>query len=288
MDFVSYGADAVNVAGAVMENAMHFLTIMAAVMCRSWEISRAIFNPLYFGFIFLAGFTYAWFRMEQIAESKRLEANSRILLKKSSDKRIPLVQYTDTINGKLFAINNFMDIIKSMFSKGKTPLKMAPICQPVVRPSEANVLWESSYVRVKTVPVQDKERLHLFEYIRKTSTLSIRDATQIVAHGGLGYWASKKGFFHKERTVFLAFNFHDSVNFFAIYADANKLKRLCSVSTEQFFESSKVDTQNDSISFEKIENIRFHDSIFFNAVCLLLCHSERRSRTISLNANHTT
>ena len=280
MEVLSFGTSAISVVGTVLENVVSILMMLIAVIQGTWDITRAIFNPLYFGFIFLGGFTYAWFRMEQIAEAKRVEANSRILLKRSSDRRIALVQYTDMINGQLFSENSFMDILKSMASKGKTPLKMASICQPVVRPSEPYVLWESAYVRIKTLPLHEKHRLQLFDYIRSTSTLSIKDATNIVSHGGLGYWYPKKGFFHKEHTVFLALNFHDSTNFFGLYADSHLLKRLCSVSAQNFFNVPKVDTNKSTISFEGVDNIRFHDPIFFNALCLLICHSEYKNEAV--------
>lgn len=257
-------------------NALDTIVVVPSVLSRLFWFTRTIFNPLFFGFGFLLCFIYAWCRMERIAEVKRLDANSRILLKKSSDTRISLLHYTDQTNGKVFGVNTFTDIIKSMSSKGKTPLKMASICQPVVRQTGAHVLWESSVLRIRTVPVTEGDKPELFEQIRTSSTMSIKDASQIIAHGGVGHWIPKKGMFSKELTVYISFNFHDAINFMGIFADSYRMKRLCSVSVRTFLEFKEIDLNQRLLRFETVDQIRFHDDPFFNAVCLIACHSERK------------
>jgi hypothetical protein len=266
MDPVLLGSNAVY-------NAIETIVVVPSLLSRIIATTRAIFNPLYFGFGFLILFIYAWYRMEKIAEAKRLNANSRILLKKSSDARISLLQYTDRTNGKLIGTNSVTDVLKSMSSKGKIPLQMAPLCQPVIRQSDPNVLWESSIVRIQPVPVTEGDKPALFEQIRSSCTMSIKDATQIISHGGVGYWMPKKGVFSKEQTVYISLNFHDPVNFMGLYADSNRLKRLCSVSLKDFLDFKLVDIHQRIMKFQAIENVRFHDAPFFNATCLIACHS---------------
>ena len=276
MDPLDIGNAAISTVGATVVATVDWISIISLFCVRVMTISRAIFHPIFFGTFLLAFFVYAWFRMEQIAEQKRLEANSRILLKKSSDTRKSLLQYTNEVNGRLFHGNGFLDVLKSMKSKGRIPLKMAKVCQPVVNAPEAKILWESSAIRIRNIPRTTVEHLKLFEHIRSVSTISIKDATQVCSQGGVGYWKDpKRKFFAKEKSVFVSFNFHDSTNFFALYTDSEKFKRLCSLSTAKFLAYHRINEEGRTITFDSvIEDVRFADAIFFNAVCLLICHAQ--------------
>jgi hypothetical protein len=276
MDPVLLGTSAVSAIGSTLGSTVLWASFFKELLARTLETTRALFNPVFFGSGFLLAFIFAWFRMERIAEAKRIEANSRILLKRSSDTRVPLALYCDQTNGQLFSINNFLDVFRSMTSKGRKPLKMAPICQPVIKPLEPHILWESAIVRVRTIPVEIPERIDLFEHIRAGSTLSIKDAVQITAQGGLGYMSTRRNIFSKEQTVYISFDFHDAANFMGLFADAHRLKRLCSIPLGDVLHFKTVDIHQMTIKFERLDNLRFHDSTFFNSVCLVICHSTRK------------
>jgi hypothetical protein len=275
MDPWQLGNLAVSTVGSTVVGTADGISLAVSCYWRILQISRAIFNPLYFGTALLIIFIYAWFRMEHIAERKRLEANSRILLKKSSDTGPSLLDYSHEMNGKLFAENGVLDVINSMLSKGRKPLKMAQICQPVVNPTEAKILWESAAIRIRNIPNVGGDYLKLFEDIRSNSTLSVKDAASVASHGGIGHWRDpKKRIFSKEHTVYLSFNFHDATNFLGIYSESLRFKRMCSLSLDDFLHYKKIDTNTLTITFRGVEEVRFHDITFFYAVCLLICHGQ--------------
>jgi hypothetical protein len=245
-------------------------------------VSRSIFNPMYFGTFFTVLFVYAWFRMEAMAEAKRKETNFRILSKKAVEGGESLLEYSDRINGKIFEHNTATDVVNSMFSKGKTPLRMAPMCQPALAPPGPNILWESNCVRIKSVPLLHRDsRSKLFDAVRQISPLTIKDALQVLSVGGIAYWRDPhKKIFSKEKTVYTEFNFYDSDNFLAIYLDSSCMKRLSSIRA-----SSLLDCREPDFDFRELEmngeKIRFHDPMFFSAICLFLCHAQLLPRSKS-------
>jgi hypothetical protein len=217
--------------------------------------------------------------MEAIAETKRKETNIRILTKKAADVDESLLEYSDRVNGEIFEHNTAGDVIQSMFTKGKTPLRMAPMCQPALAPPGHNILWESNCVRIKAVPLLHREsKSRLFEAIKPTSALTIRDALQVLSLGGVAYWKDpRKKLFSKEKTVFAEFSFYDPDNFLCIYEDSFGLKRIMSIPASALFDSKHPNVETREIECGT-DILRFHDETFFSAVCLLLCHGQLITR----------
>jgi len=251
-----------------------------------YALTRLFFNPLYFGSLFLVLFVWAWFRMEAIAESKRTSMNNRILAKKSIGQlHMSLKDYSDRFNGKIFMTNGVFDVIKSVTSKGRVPLKAASICQPVLPSLGDNILWESNCVKIRGVfqkTDQNEAKINeLFQAVRQKAVLSIRDALHILSLGGEALWRDpRRRIFSKERLVSLKFNFFDPSSFICLFRDSNGFKRICSESVDSFFGLACANVETQEIEFEKttssnpygIEKIKIPDETFFSAVALLLCH----------------
>lgn len=254
------------------------LTAIKVMIADLIALTRMVFNPLFFGAFFLVVSICAWFRMEAIAERKRTNTNVRILAKKSiSQLHMSLREYSDKYNGNIFETNGFTEVINSMVTKGKTPLKAASICQPVVPSIGENVLWKSNCMRILTDPVADGNAVKskFFEAVRQKTVLSIRDALHIVALGGEVHWKDTRGLiFSKDRLVTLKFNFFDPDAFMCIYLDRHGFKRVCAESVKNFFRFQSADHLAQEIVFDKIHKIRVPDETFFSALALLVCYGE--------------
>ena len=246
---------------------------------------RSIFKPVYFGVFFTAVYVYAWFRMESIAESKRKQHNSLILLKKSmiddqSKKSLSLKDYCDQYNGQLFQKNTPIDILNSMTSKGKTPIKAANVCQPAMIPSGPGILWESNCARIKTNPITtDPMKAKLYSDIRPLANMSIRDALHVISEGPIEiFWRDPhKKLFSKEQTVYMQLNFWDAQNFFGLFEDNNGFKRMYSVSLDVFLAVKPIDVTSKELDFvesDDVGKIRIGDPIPFAALCLFIAHAE--------------
>ena len=242
---------------------------------------RTICNPVYFGTGLAIVYVCAWFRMESLAGYKRQELNRKILQKKGtglSVAKMSLSDYCDKYNGEMFMTNSFVDIINSMKSKGKIPLRMAENCQPVKLAPAPHVLWESNCVRVQSGPVlTDGKKAKVFEAIRPVANINVQDALQVLSVGGTGHWKDpRKLLFSKEHLVYIRFNFFDAVNFFAIFVDPHGLKRICSVSAEEFLDNKRFDVATKEIEFSDktvLGRLRISEDVFFAALGLLVSHT---------------
>ena len=277
-DLVSYEMEYLT--GVVLERAVPAAGALPELAADIVAVTRMVFNPLYFGMGFLMLFVWAWFRMEAIAEKKRTSTNVRMMAKRSVGAlRISLMDYSDKYNGEIFLKNKFFDVINSIKSNGRIPLKAASICQPVLPSLGENVLWKSNCVQVMTVPVITG-RDQFLQAVRETAVLSIRDALHIVAMGGTGHWRDpRKRIFSKVRLVSLKFNFFDQYNFMCIYQDRHGFKRICSESVEDFFCFESVHVESQELIFSDknkkygVGKIKIIDEIFFSAIALLLCYA---------------
>lgn len=245
---------------------------------------RWVFKPVYFGVFFTAVYVYAWFRMESIAESKRKQLNSLILLKKSmvdqSINSMSLKDYCDQYKGQLFQKNTPIDILNSMTSKGKTPIKAVDLCQPVLIPSGPGILWQSNCVSLKTDPItSDAVKAKLYNDIRPLANMTIRDAAHVISEGFIEvYWRDPhKRFFSKEQTVYIRLNFWDAQNFVGLFQDPHGFKRLYSVSLDVFLAVKPIDVTSNELDFiesDDVGKVRLTDIIPFAAMCLFIAHAE--------------
>ena len=250
-----------------------------------WVTIQSILHPVYFGIFFTIAYTMAWFRMESIAESKRRELNTKIMMKKSitaESNPLSLKGYCDKYNGRLFDTNTPIDILNSMKSKGKTPIKAASICQPVVPPAGPGILWQSNCLTVRSNPISNVPmKQDLYADIRPIANMGIVDALKVVSMGGYAHWKDPNTrFFSKDHLVFLKFDFYDSRNFLGVYYDSKLFKRLHSMSIDEFFSGKPTDLDDKGFDFvqaESIRKLRLIDQAFFSAFCLFFCYSEVRT-----------
>jgi hypothetical protein len=252
----------------------------------SWSLwlVHTIFNPSLIGGVVTVLYILAWLRMEKIAEAKRTANNERILEKnkKGITNTMSLEEYCKKYNGVLFGDNTFFDIVKHMKSNGKVPLKMAEVCQPIKFPPAPGVLWQSACLSLREEPrVQIPAVETVYNTVRSKTNLSIKDSLEFIIPGGHCVWKDPRTMFlAKESVVYFKIDFHDPSNFFALYTNEHRFKRICSMKLEQFLnESNTFDFETNEVTFDGskvIDRVRIYNNNVFLGLAMLFCYSEAR------------
>lgn len=224
------------------------------------SLSHSLFNPQIIGSVLVAMYVYAWFRMESISESKRRTDNQRVLTKKSFRHTssnldgISLDEYSQKTNGIFFESSSLSDVVSHMQTKGKVPLKMHPVCQPI-QTVPCGVLWQSKIVSISQqipapIPIRQALKLDTFQ-------ASWKDPRSML--------------FTKETVCYGSINYHIELNFLSFFDSIHKFKRIGSVSLSQF---KKMISQNGELLFDnpRFSKIKINDKNTFNALITIAAH----------------
>ena len=240
------------------------------------SIVRSIFNPSLIGAILVIIYILAWFKMEELWETKR-KATNKHLLEKETDSQMPLSEYCDKHNGGLFEKTSLLNVLNHMRSKGKVPLHISELCQPVKTAPGRGIFWISCAISLRDEPRIDI----LMPNIRSKTNIAFQESLEYIVRGGPCIWKDPRSIFlGKESLVWFDVDFHDSVNFLSIYSNSLKYKRMGSLRIDQFL-NDKTDFNFESleIKFEdskSIEKVKINDSMAFLAIALLFSHAEKR------------
>lgn len=212
------------------------------------SLTRTLFNPAVIGWVLALVYILAWVRMEEIAESKRNSQNMKLLSKKTSLKdadepAILLSDYSDKMNGVLFEKSGLSDMWAHIQSKGKVPLKMSAICQPVRATAGDGIVWQSDKLTIHEETIRNRSDL------RERSFMSVREALQVIEPGFACVWKDPRKLLGKDTACHGNFDFHDPTNFLALFVNSNKFKRIGSVKLPVFLNSIQFGFDNQEVSF---------------------------------------
>jgi len=220
--------------------------------------------------------------MEGIAESKRVASNNKLLEKSGNSSNISLEEYCKKSHGVMFGDSSILDVLSHMKSDGKVPLKMSAVCQPVMFPPAPGIIWQSACVSIREEPrIQTPGVESLYSTVRSKSNTSMKNTFETIIPGALCIWKDPRSvLLAKESIVFFKIDFHDGVNFFALYTNEHRFKRIGSISIDQFLKTSnRFNFETNEIVFDGskvIDKIRVSDQEIFLGLAMLYCYSEKR------------
>jgi hypothetical protein len=109
----------------------------------------------------------------------------------------------------------------------------------------------------------------------------MKDTLETIIPGSDCIWKDPRALLiGKESIVFFKIDFHDGVNFFALYMNEQRLKRIASLSIDQFLnQNNNFNLETHEISFHEskvIDKIKVFDYEIFLGLAMLYCYSEER------------
>jgi hypothetical protein len=174
-----------------------------------------------------------------------------------------------------------MDVFKHIKSKGKFQLKMAELCQPVKFPPAPGIIWQSVCVAIREEPrLQTHNIESLYSKIRSKTSKSMKDTLESIIPGGHCVWKEPRSLLGKESVSYLKIDFHDDINFFALFVNEHRFKRITSITVHQFLNTNNSFNFDDhEIVFQNskhIDMVRVSDPEIFLGLAMLYCYSETR------------